>query len=191
MITRQLTIEKNDFRGWDLGVDGGVNLHDRVDMVFGFDYTKRSKDSMFRDYVDENDLPITQRTEMVQLPFTGGMKFLLIPRGSQFGRLTWLPSRIVPYIGGGGGILWYRLKQEGDFVDESTFEIFPASLVSSGWTPTAYAGGGVDILAFKSVFLTLDFRYSWAKPDLKRDFVAFDRLDLSGLRATAGLQWHF
>ena len=191
MITRQLTIDKHDFRSWDIGADGGINLQERIDLVFSLDYTRRSKESMFRDFVDENDLPITQSTKLEQLPLTGGVKFLLIPRGRRVGRLAWLPSRVVPYIGGGAGILWYRLEQQGDFVDETTFEIFPAEIRSSGWTPTAYAGGGVDIHAFKSVFLTLDLRYSWAKPELKRDFVAFDTIDLSGLRATVGLQWHF
>jgi hypothetical protein len=97
----------------------------------------------------------------------------------------------VPYVGGGGGVLWYQFQQEGDFVDETTLEIFPAHLKSSGWTPTVYAGGGADIHVFKSAFLTLDLRYSWAKPDLGRDFVSFDAMNLSGLLVTAGLQWHF
>ena len=191
MITSQLTIDKNDFRAWDLGIDGGVNLRDRIDLVFSLDYMRRSKDSMFREFVDENDLPITQTTRYEQLPMTGGVRLLLVPRGRSVGKLAWLPSRVVPYIGGGAGIQWYRLEQEGDFVDELTFEIFRARLESSGWTPTAYAGGGVDINIVKSVFLTLDLRYSWARPELKRDFVSFDKMDLSGLRATGGVQWHF
>jgi len=52
-------------------------------------------------------------------------------------------------------------------------------------------GGGVDVNIARHIYLTLDLRYSWAKPELNRDYVGFDPLDLSGIRATAGLQWHF
>ena len=87
--------------------------------------------------------------------------------------------------------MWYRFEQKGDFVDFNTLEIFYAKLRSSGWTPTGYLGAGIDINIFKHTYLNLDLRYSWAKPDLGRDFVGFDKLDMTGLRATAGLQWHF
>jgi hypothetical protein len=191
MITRNLTLEKSDFQAWDFGVDGGADLQERVELIFSFDYARRTKASEVRDYVDENNLPITQTTRIEQLPLTGGVKFLLIPRGHRVGKYAWLPSAIVPYIAGGAGVLWYKLEQEGDFVDESTYEIFPARLKSSGWTPTLNAGGGADIHVFKTAFLTLDLRYVWAKPELDRDFVSFDSLDLSGLRVSAGLQFHF
>jgi hypothetical protein len=190
-ITSELTIEKSDFRAWDFGVDGGANLHERVELIFSFDYMKRTTTSEFREFVDDNDLPITQTNTLEQIPLTGGIKFLFIPRGRRVGQYAWLPSVVVPYVGGGAGVLWYQFQQEGDFVDESTYEIFPAHLKSSGWTPTLYAGGGVDIHVFKSAFLMLDLRYVWAKPELNRDFVSFDALDLSGLRVSAGLQFHF
>jgi hypothetical protein len=191
MLTTQLTLKKKDFRAWDFGIDGGVNLEKRVDLIFSMDYQRRSKDTEFRDYLDENDLPITQTTELQQLPLTGGIKFLPVPRGRKVGQYAWLPSSIVPYISAGAGVLWYKLEQNGDFVDDVTLEIFPARLKSSGWTPTAYAGGGVDIKITKYTYLILDLRYSWAKPELGRDFVSFNPMDLSGLRVAAGLQWHF
>lgn len=191
MITSELTLEKSDFQSWDVGFDGGANLHERFDLIFSFDYTRRTKASESRDFVDENDLPITQTTRLQQFPLTGGVKVLLVPRGSSVGRYAWLPSAVVPYIGGGVGVLWYKLEMEGDFVDESTLEIFSASIRSSGWTPTFYAGGGTDIHVFKNAFLTIDLRYVWARPELDRDFVSFDTLDLSGFRLSGGLQFHF
>ena len=87
--------------------------------------------------------------------------------------------------------MWYRFEQWGDFVDFDTLEIFDARLRSSGWTPTGFLGGGVDINIFKHTYLTLDLRYSWAKPDLGQDYVGFDKLDMAGLRVSAGFQWHF
>jgi hypothetical protein len=43
----------------------------------------------------------------------------------------------------------------------------------------------------KYTYLTMDVRYSWARTDLERDYVGFDPLELSGVRVSAGLQWHF
>jgi len=190
-VTDELTLEKNDFRAWNLAVDGGFALNKRVDIVFGAEYMKRTKNSEFRDWVDENDQPITQETYYSQFPMTAGAKLLLIPRGRQVGRYAWVPSRFVPYIGGGIGIMWYRFGQTGDFVDNDTLEIFSADLESSGWTPTVYIGGGLDIRISKYTYLTLDVRHSWARTDLDRDYIGFDSLDLAGTRVTAGLQWHF
>ena len=191
MITDQLTLEKSDFHAIDFGIDGGFDLQERVDLIFSFDYAKTTVDSEFRDYEDERGLPITQTTSLEQLPLTGGVKFLILPRGRKIGSFSWIPNRVVPFVGAGAGVLWYRLEQKGDFVDFETYEIFSARLESNGWTPTAYAGGGADINIAKGLFLTLDLRYFWAETRLKRDFVGFDKIDLAGLRATAGLQWHF
>ncbi|MBN2244128.1 MAG: hypothetical protein JW793_15690 [Acidobacteria bacterium] len=190
-VTDELTLEKNDFRAWNIGFDAGADLHEQFELVISMDFMTRSKMSEFRDYVDEQDLPIVQETRYAQLPLTAGVKYLLLPRGRQVGQYAWLPSRFVPYLGAGAGILWYRFEQEGDFVDFDTLDIFEAELRSSGWTPTAYLGGGLDINIFRHTYLNLDLRYSWARPELGGDYVGFDELRLDGLRASAGLQWHF
>lgn len=192
MVTRELTLERRDFDSVDFGFDGGASLHERIELIFSLDYSTKSVDSEFRDYVSELDLPITQTTTLKQLPLTAGIKFLIVPRGSQVGRFSFVPSRIVPFIGAGGGTLWYRFNQVGEFVDFETYEIFQANLNSSGWAPTVYAGGGADINLTKGLFLTMDLRYYWADAQLRQpDFAGFDDIDLAGLRVTAGLQWHF
>jgi len=91
----------------------------------------------------------------------------------------------------GRGILWYTFKQNGDFVDVTTLEIFRARLESSGSVPTIYIGGGADVHILKSAYLTLNLRYSWARHEMDREFVGFDPIDLSGLRLTAGVNWQF
>ena len=97
----------------------------------------------------------------------------------------------MPFLNGGAGILWYRFNQHGYFVDSTTLEIFRADLESSGSTPVIYLGGGADIRIFRSVYMTLDLRYSWANDDLEGYFVGFEPMDLSGLRLTAGFHWHY
>jgi len=191
MITEELTLEKNDFRTWDIGIDFGYHMYERIDIILSIDYSKRTKDSEFRDYVDEQNLPITQSTKFSQTPLTVGIKYLLIPRGRKIGQYSWLPSRFVPYVTGGVGIMWYEFMQSGDFVDFSTLEIFSATLKSNGETATGYLGCGTEIYILKSAFLNLDFRYYWAEDSLGRDFVGFGPIDLDGYRLTTGIHWHF
>jgi hypothetical protein len=191
MITDELTLEKEDFQAWTLALDAGLPLNERVELVFSAEYMDRTVHSEFREWVDEQGLPITQETYYSQFPVTAGVKVLLGPRGRQVGRYAWLPSRFVPYVGAGAGVLYYRFEQSGDFVDYLTLEIFSANLKSSGWTVTGYLGGGVDINITKHTYLTADLRYSLASPDLDQDFVGFDALDLDGWRASVGLQWRF
>ena len=191
LVTTQLTLEKSDFRAWDFGADLGFNLYERIDLVFSLDYSRRTEDSEFRDYVDEDGLPITQSTTFSQTPLTVGINYFLLPRGRSVGDYSWLPSLIVPYVSGGVGTLWYEFRQSGDFVDFSTLDVFSATLKSSGNTSTAYLGCGTEINIFKSTYINLDFRYYWAHDDLSSDFVGFDPIALGGSRLTAGVRWHF
>jgi hypothetical protein len=191
MITSELTLQKSDFRAWDVGVDAGFSLYERVDLVISLDDSKRSINSEFRDFIDEQGLPITQTTTYSQTLLTAGIKYLFVPRGREVGNYTWLPSRIVPFVSAGGGFLSYSFKQSGYFVDGTTLEIFPAALESSGTAPVIYLGGGADIYLYRSACLTLDLRYSWARHEMEGAFVGFDPIDLSGLRLTAGVLWRF
>ena len=191
MVTEQLTLNKSDFRTWDFGIDIGFSPTERIDLVFSLDHSTHSKNSEFRDYVDEQELPITQSTEFSQTPLTAGIKYLFIPRGRQVGQYSWVPSTIVPYVIGGAGFLRYEFSQYGDFVDFSILEIFSAAFESSGSPFTYYLGGGTEINISKSAYINLGFRYYWADDGLDNDFSGFDPIELGGYRLTAGIQWHF
>ena len=191
MITTELTLEKDDFRALDFGIDFGLSVQKRIDLVFSLDYSRRTKNSEFRNYVDNQGLAITQSTRFSQTPLTAGIKFLIVPRGRQVGQYSWIPSRIIPYVSGGMGMLWYEFSQQGDFVDYSTLEIFSATLKSSGGSSTVYLGCGTEFNIYKSVYVNWDFRYYWAEGDLDSDFVGFDPINLGGYRLTTGIQWHF
>ncbi|MBN1907691.1 MAG: outer membrane beta-barrel protein [Deltaproteobacteria bacterium] len=191
MITYELTLEKGDFDTLDLGVDLGFSIHERFDLVFSLDTSEETKSSEFRDYVDDQGFPITQSTKYSQTPITAGIRYLLVPRGRQVGQYAWIPSRFVPYLSAGAGILSYKFEQTGDFIDYETMEIFPAVLKSSDNVWVTYLGCGADYNIYKSLYLTLDFRYSWADDHLDRDFTGFDPIDLNGIRLTTGIQWHF
>ena len=186
-----LTLEKGDFSGPGIMVDVAFPVSGRLDLLFGFEFSGSSALSEYRDLVEDNDLPIEQVTSFDQVNLTGSVEFALLPRGRKIGRYAWIPSRVVPYVGGGGGTLWYEFVQDGDFVDFDDFSIFTARLTSSGWTPSAHVSGGVDVKLTQRFYVSGEVRYVWAQTDLSRDFIDFDEIDLTGLRMTGGIQFVF
>lgn len=187
----RLTLGSNAFTGVSLGADLGIALNDRLDLVLGVAHARSTADSHFRKFVDTDDREIEQTTRFQRTPVTATMRAYLVPRGRSIGRFAWIPSQLAPYVGAGGGAMWYRFAQDGDFVDEQTLDVFPATLRSSGWAPTAHALAGLDVSLSPHVALNTEARYSWARAAMDRDFSDFDRIDLSGLGVTAGLTFRF
>jgi len=190
-VTEQLTLEKSSFDAPGFGVDLAFNLSERLDLVTGFDYAKSTTPSEYRDFVDNQNLPIQQTTSLRQSSFYGSIKFAVIPRGRTISRYAWIPSTIVPYVGAGGGVVNYDFKQDGDFVDFADMRVFPENFRSHGWTPTAHVFGGADIQLYKRTFVSLEGRYQWASATLDNDFIDFKPMDLGGFRFGAGFHFMF
>ena len=190
-VTEQLTLGKKDFGGVSFSGEYGVRLAPRLEAVLAVGVAGSNAPSEFRDFVDNEDLPIEQTTSLFRVPLTLGLKAYLTPRGRSIGRYAWIPAKLALYAGAGGGAMWYRFRQKGDFVDFETLEVFDDDLSSSGWTPTAHGSAGVDFSLTRRLTLALEGRYTWAKAKLGRDFVDFDPIDLSGSAVTLGLGFRF
>lgn len=182
-----LTIDKGGFGGPLFAVDLGASVHPRLEIITGFEFSRGRARSEYRDFIDNDDLPIEQESSLQQHGLNASVRFLLVPRARNIGRLAWVPSRFTPYVGGGGGVTWWRFMQDGDFVDVNTFDIFTDTFESRGATSTVHALGGIDVRASRHLNLTFEGRYQWAKGRLDRDFVGFEPIDLSGLRLSAGV----
>jgi hypothetical protein len=146
------------------------------------------KGSEYRDWVDQDDLPIEQTTRLTRVPVTGSLKVYLTPPGRQIGQFAWIPSRVTPFVGAGAGFTWYRFQQQGDFVDFLTDElvIFNSSVTDDGWAQTTQLFGGADVSLGARYALTAQIRYSWASKNMSFTFEDFDDIDLSGVQATVG-----
>ncbi len=190
-LTGDLTLEPSDFDAGIIAFDFGMRLSDQVDLVFGVEYSRKSKISDYRDFVDQDDIPIVQETALTQVPLTLSLKWYLGSRGQRVGQYAWVPNTVVPYIGAGGGFTWYELEQAGEFIDFRDFAIFEDTFNSDGFTAAAHAFAGVDIKLTPSIGLVIDARYHWASADLKDSFVGFAPIDLNGLHATAGVAFKF
>jgi opacity protein-like surface antigen len=189
--TDQLTLNKGDFSSGSFGVDGAFRLRTGTHAVLSLGAASAKKRSEFRDFVDNNELPIEQTTSFTRVPITLSVKQYLMSTGRPIGRFAWIPARVSPFVGAGGGGMYYRFHQTGDFIDFQTMDVFPSQFESSGWTSTAHVMAGVDYSLAARFALTLEARYLWSSAPLSNDFSGFNKLDLSGLATSAGLTVRF
>lgn len=190
-LDEQFTLDSGAFNTAGVGTEVGVAVGSRAELLFGVDYNQVTNRTEYRDFVGSDGLPILQSTRLRQSNVTGSVRFPLIRRGRPISTLAWIPNVVTPYVGGGGGAMWYELVQDGEFVDFVDSSIFQSYFRSSGWTPSAHVFGGADINMWKRLFLALEARYVWASADLGGDFVGFEPMDLSGLKLTVGVNVAF
>jgi len=190
-LENQFTLDKGDFRSASLGADLLVGVASRVDLDFGVGVSGSRTGSEFRHFVGTDNLPIQQTTSLTRVPLTAGARVYLAPKGRSIGQFAWIPNKVVPYVGAGGGMMWYRLHQGGDFIDFQTSDVFNDEFESSGWAPTAHGMVGLDYALTPRLALTGEARYTWAKTQLGTDYTGFDGIDLSEFGMTVGLNVRF
>lgn len=191
LAREELTIDDSDFESGAFGIDIAYRVNERFDVSIGTGYSRSSIDSEFRDFVGTDDLPILQTTRFTMVPTVVSGKFYLKDRGRSVSSFVWIPEDWSPYLGAGGGILWYRFEQEGEFVDFDTFEIFNDVFTSDGTTPTGHVFAGLDLSVNPRLVLTGEGRYSFASTELGREFSGFDEIDLAGFQARVGISVRF
>ena len=193
-VTDTLSLDRKDFGGLALAADLAIQSgYPRMAIVLGTGYQSASAGSDYRNWSDGDDQPITQTTSFKRVPVTAGLRFYLTDPGRSIGSLAWVPQPLALHVGAGAGATWYRFRQEGSFIDftDPDMPVFDDSFATSGWGPTAYGGGGIDVSLGARVALALDARYMYAKASVGQDFSGFDRIDLSGLSTTAGITFRF
>jgi len=186
-----LTLGKSDFGAIDLAADLALRVAPRLEAVFSLGYAGSRARSEYRDWVDQNNLPIEQRTTLQRVPVTASVKWYFDAPGRSIGRFAWLPRRYAPYVGVGAGAMWYRLHQWGDFVNFADSSVFSSSISSDDWALTGHAFAGLDVSLSPRFVLTGEARYTYARAPLGADFSGFDRIDLSGFSLTAGVAVRF
>ncbi|MDF1503326.1 hypothetical protein [Roseisolibacter sp. H3M3-2] len=192
-VRDNLTFGSRALTGTSLGAEIGVALGSRVDLVVGGAHLRARSRTNYRDFTDADDREIEQTNTFTRVPVTGTLRAYLAPRGRSVGRLAWVPARLAPYVGAGGGAMWYRFEQAGDFIDVDSpdLAVVGGTARSSGWAPTAHGAAGLDVSLSPRVALNTEARYNWARATPVGDFSALDRIDLSGLGVTAGLSFRF
>lgn len=186
-----LTIDGPDHDAVVLGGEVAIRVSPRVDVALDISQAKSSVQSEFRDWVDNNDLPIQQTTEFIRRPVTGSVKYFLADRGRRVSQFAWVPTSWVPYVGAGAGVTFYEFAQTGDFVDFDDLGVFYDRLDTSGTTFTGHVLAGVQYSVRPQFVLTGEGRYRFGSGEMKNDFIGFDKMDLSGLHLTVGIGVRF
>jgi opacity protein-like surface antigen len=184
--TRDFTLSKSDFSGPTLGGEAAFRVSSRLEISFDADYARVSRGSEYRNFVDNNKLPIEQTTEFTRVPLTASLRMYLAPPGRSIGRLAWIPARVVPWVGIGGGATWYRFRQSGDFIAPSG-NVVSDTFESSNWAPTVQAMAGVDVSLTPRMSVTGDARYNTGRASTSSDYPGFGKIDLSGASIALGL----
>jgi hypothetical protein len=190
-LRTRLTLERGDFRAPALAADLAILAGNRLDVVLGVGWAESDAGSEFRELIGDDGEPILQTTRLRTMPVTVTARYHPLPRGRTVGTLAWLPTTTMPYVGGGAGITWYRLQQEGEFVDYRDNAIFESVWESRGRGQTVHAVAGVDHWFTPRVGLNVEGRYTRGSAPLTGDFRELDRMDLTGFQATVGLSYRW
>ncbi len=190
-VTERLTVNRGDFSGLSLATDLAIRVHSRADVLVGTGISTRVKRSEDRAFIGTDDLPIEQRTTFRRIPITAGLKLHLRPEGRTISKLAWVPSKLSPYVAAGGGMMYYLFKQDGEFVDYKTLDVFGTSLKSTDVSAMAFGSVGTTYSLTPHIGLNAELRYEHARGALSSDFRGFSPIDLSGVGLTAGFLFRF
>ena len=186
----ELTLNKRDFDASSWGFEVAVPASERVDVGFDVRFSRSEAGSQMRDWVDQDFLPIEQRTTFARVPFAINAKYYLRGRGRAISEFVWIPETLAPFIGAGGGLAWYRFEQVGDFKDVASSDILNLELESNGVTPTAHVFAGVDLSISPRFLWKLEGRYGFGSAETGSAF-GYESIDLSGFQGTIGLAIRF
>ncbi len=190
-----LTLDHGDFSGSALAGELGIRLGSRFDVVAAVGRTSSSARSESRTHTA--DPPIEQTTSLRRIPVTATLKYYPLARGRSIGSNAWIPVRLTPFLGIGGGALKYSLEQSGEFVNYETCDeanvcdIFASEFASEGWTQTLHVAGGTDYWLTPRLGVSAELRYQWGSAPLGSGFSGFENIDLRGLQSTLGLSVRF
>ncbi|MEE4270079.1 MAG: outer membrane beta-barrel protein [Thermoanaerobaculales bacterium] len=158
---------------WFFGPNTGV--------LFGSSFFSGDTTSAYEDWqsFDGRDIRHTTRLEFADLTASFVVRFS--------------DGRFRPYLGLGGGIVWYELTDEGEFIDfgDPDLPVFWAWYGADGTAFTAHGLAGVDVAMSPHTSFFIEGRYRWAEDTLGDDYSGFGDLDLSGWEVSGGFAFAF
>ena len=174
------TGDASDFESAIGGIDYLMGLNNNLSLMFSGTYFQGDTTQSYRDFVDNRGDRIRHDTTLDIGSVTAGLVF----------HLAGPDSPVIPYIGAGGGAYFWRLEENGDFIDfNHNNDIFNARLKSDGTAFGGYGLVGLEAPISRSLSIFAEGRYTKVDADLKGDFEGFGKLDLSGRSFSAGLAW--
>jgi hypothetical protein len=177
---RDLVFDVGDFGSASVGGEWLLPLGNFFEAGAGVSFSQQTVPSVYADYVDSDGSEVDQdlQLRLVPLAFT----FRVLPLGQR--------SPVQPYFGAGLGIVNWRYRESGEFIDfNAGLEIFEDSFEATGTSTGPVVLGGVRF-AGRTMSAGGEIRYQHAEGDLPNDF-AGSRIDLGGwtYNFTVGLRF--
>ena len=171
----------SDFEDVVFGVDYLWRTSRQGGLLFGGSYYDGATTQAYLDWVDSEGGDVNHTTSLALYDLTAAYVWRFGTRG------------VTPYIGGGGGLVWWRLREEGYFIDfaDPELPIVYASYRADGTTWEAFALAGLDVPLGRQWSFFFEGRYRWSEAELNQDFSGFGTLDLSGVQVSGGFSWNF
>jgi opacity protein-like surface antigen len=166
-----------------LGVDYLWPLGRSTSLAFGVSFWEGETTQAYRDYTDSIGSSIRHTTTLQATDVTVALIY-------RFGHRD---STLAPYIGAGGGFVWWRLEETGDFIDFASSElpIVFAHYQAEGTTSEVFAVAGLEMALTPSWSFLVEGRWRRADDELGDDYGGFGEIDLSGTELTAGFALRF
>jgi opacity protein-like surface antigen len=181
-----------------------------LSLLIGLETYNKTKAGYYRDYVGyefeegdfafpndyEGDFDIAHAFNISITPIQFGVK--LTPLGKR--------SRLIPYVGAGGGLYFWTLRLQGDIIDFNDiwyyedpdygdveiYSIWPTDAREENKITFGYhVFGGLMFPVGNRVTLDIEFKYNNAKGTFSDAFEGFERFDLSGMQISLGLNYWF
>jgi hypothetical protein len=171
----------SDFNDLVFGADYLWRTSRQGGMLFGVSFYNGKTTQFYRDWVDADGNDIGHTTNLYLTDLTAAYVVSFRNHG------------VKPYVGAGGGLLWWELREEGSFIDfaDDDLPVVYASYRASGTTWELFALAGLDVpLGYRWSFF-FEGRYRWGEDELNRDFAGFGTIDLGGIELTGGFSWNF
>lgn len=184
--TETFDFDVGDFNYWMGGVELDLELTNYLDVAIGFDGYSRRVDSTYRDFVRDDGAEIPQSFKLKVLPVTGGLRFL--PMGKS--------RRVIPHVAIGTGLYYFDYQEQGDFINRTSFAVFPGTFHDNGLALGLQAGAGAEYRLSDGIdpgegwFVFGQYRRHWASAELAGDFGG-EALDLGGSELAFGVSLRF
>ena len=175
--------KKGDWQGVSGGVDFNLGLGSNVELGFGIDAYSRALDTFYVDFERPSGDDINQTLKLTVVPLSVSLKLVA---NNRRGALS-------PYLMVGADAYFWEYEEDGDFIDfhSPDLEIGSDFFKSSGVAPGFHVGAGLRVPVGDDIKITGEARYHFAREVGMDDDFSRNRIDVSGLAVTVGVNVRF
>lgn len=182
----ETTFQKSDLN--DFGITFGYDhfLTEHINLGGSLSYYRSTTLVEDLDFVFPDNSPVLRDIFLEIVPIELNLRFLPIGR----------ESSIIPYLGGGVGLYYWKYEENGDFVinrNTSSPQVITGLATSDGTDPGFHLEGGVYIPIARSLAITGEVKYWRAHGDLDPQGFdpGFEPIDLSATMFSGGVSFWF